>query len=95
MLNGNPGRADAASLDALSSGSYLVFSFDRRVDSIGATTQIFQYGYDLKSWTDIPLAAGPMVALGPPSGGLQSVIVTIPRNGAAKTFGRLKVILNQ
>ena len=95
VLNGNPGRADAASLDALSSGSYLVFSFDRRVDSIGATTQIFQYGYDLKSWTDIPLAAGPMVALGPPSGGLQSVIVTIPRNGAAKTFGRLKVILNQ
>jgi hypothetical protein len=91
VLNGNPGRADAASLDALSSGSDLVFSFARRVDSIGATTQIFQYGYDLDSWTDIPLAAGPMVALGTPSGGLQSVIVTIPRNGAARILGRLKV----
>jgi hypothetical protein len=71
-----------------------VYTLVRRVDSLSCTTQVFQYGDDLLTWTDQPLVAGPMVALATPVGGLQAVTVAIPKAAAASIFGRLKVILN-
>ncbi len=97
VLNGNPGTADPAILPDLDvSGANFVFTFTRRELSANDTTQVFQYGSDLNGWTPLsitpPIAAE--VALGTPSGGLQSVTVTIPKTLAGpsgKIFGRLRV----
>jgi autotransporter-associated beta strand protein len=80
-------------LDA--SGANFIFNFTRREESANDTTQVFQYGDDLSGWTSLSITAptAPEVALGTPSGGLQTVTVTIPKSPgpAAKLFGRLQV----
>ncbi len=98
VLNGNPGQSDPGILPAIaSSGANFVFTFTRRVESANDTTQIFQYGSNLSAWTNVNLTGGspgPEVSLGTPSGGLQSVTVTLPKSAAAdgKFFGRLYVV---
>jgi hypothetical protein len=94
VLNGNPGSSDPSILPALdASGSNFVFSFTRREESANDTTQVFQYGADLTGWTDVAITGTPgaEVTLGTPSGGLQSVTVTIPKDSNTSMFGRLKV----
>ncbi|MGD9418693.1 MAG: beta strand repeat-containing protein [Verrucomicrobiota bacterium JB025] len=93
VLDGNPELADPAILPALdASGENLVFSFTRRADSTADTSQVFQYGSDLTSWTDLDLETAPEVELGTPADGLQSVTVTLDKSLATggKLFGRLQ-----
>jgi len=98
VFDGDPTMADLdnpnlPTLDA--TGADFVFSFTRREESPTDTTQTFQYGSDLTGWTDIPIDTGaPEVSLGTPSGGLQTVTVTVSKSLAVdgKLFGRLTVV---
>jgi hypothetical protein len=98
VLNGNPTVSDPGILPSLdASGANFVFTFTRLEESVGDTTQVFQYGSDLSGWTTVNITAptGPEVALGTlgvPSAGLRTVTVTIPKSVAVggKLFGRLK-----
>ena len=95
VLNGNPGSSDTTILPTLdASGANFVFTFTRREESANDTTQVFQYGSDLAGWTPVNITAptGAEVSLGTPSGGLQTVTVTIPKSAApgGKLFGRLQ-----
>ncbi len=97
VLNGNPGTSDSSILPELDvSGANFVFNFTRREESIGDTTQVFQYGSDLGGWTPLNITAptAEQVALGPVTSGLQPVTVTIPKILASggKLFGRLQVV---
>ena len=93
VLGGDPSLSDPGILPVLdASGPDFVFTFTRRADSTADTVQVFQYGSDLTTWTDVNLA-DPEVTLGPPYGGFQLVTVTIPKSAAVdgKLFGRLVV----
>jgi autotransporter-associated beta strand protein len=97
VLNGNPSASDPSKLPTLAvTATDFVFSFTRRAESATDTTQVFQYGSNLTGWTplNITTPTASQVALGTPSGGLQSVIVTIPKTLASggKLFGRLQVV---
>lgn len=94
VLNGNPGASNPAVLPALNaSGENFVFSFTRRSESANDTTQVFQYGTSLTSWTEVRLTGtlGAEVSFGTPANGIQSVTVTIPKGNNTRLFGRLKV----
>jgi autotransporter-associated beta strand protein len=97
VLNATPSVSDPSKLPTLSvTGADFVFSFTRREESAADTTQVFQYGSNLAGWTSLNITTptASEVALGTPSGGLQSVIVTIPKTLASggKLFGRLQVV---
>ncbi len=100
VLNGDPlnSESPALILPVLNvSGSNFVFSFTRREESTTDTTQVFQYGTDLSGWTSLNITAptASEVALGTPSGGLQTVTVTISKSLAGpggKLFGRLQAV---
>ncbi len=100
VLNGDPlnSESPALILPVLNaSGSNFVFSFTRLVQSTTDTTQVFQYGTDLSGWTSLNITAptASEVALGTPSGGLQTVTVTISKSLAGpggKLFGRLQAV---
>jgi autotransporter-associated beta strand protein len=96
VLNGNPGTPDPAILPDLdASGTNFVFTFTRRELSASDTTQVFEYGSDLGGWTSLNITSptAGQVALGLPTGGLQSVTVTIPKALATggRLFGRLRL----
>lgn len=97
VLNGDPSQSDPTILPDLdASGANFVFSFTRREESAGDTSQVFEYGSDLSGWTPLSITAPTAgeVSLGTPAGGLQTVTVTIPKSLAGpsgKLFGRLKV----
>ena len=101
VLNGNPGVSDVTILPDLDvTATDFVFTFTRRLQSDGDTTQTFEYGANLTGWTPVNITSpvGAQVTLGTPSGTapnqLQTVIVTIPKTEsvAGKLFGRLKVV---
>ena len=98
VLNGNPGKSDPAILPgvAITATDY-VFSFTRRVESATDTTQVFEYGSNLTGWTPLSITAptAAEVALGTPTGDVQTVTVTIPKSYAIgdRLFGRLQVTL--
>ncbi|MGJ8642569.1 MAG: immunoglobulin domain-containing protein [Luteolibacter sp.] len=99
VLNGNPGTSDTEILPSGTRvGTDLIFFFVRRSESPNDTTQVLQISEDLVSFTDVPLdsgtpPAGVTIELGTPSGGLQSVFVTISDNLTpnGNGFVRLKV----
>lgn len=104
VLNGNPGTSDNASIAPTlnASGSNFIFAFNRRADSAGDVTQVFEYSTDLADWTTkapvtIPTTPGTtgFVAVGASSGTapnqVQAVTVTIPKGSDTKLFGRLKI----
>lgn len=95
VLNGDPLNGESLALivptlDA--SGSNFVFSFTRREESAHDTTQVFQYGNNLSGWTTLNITppTAVEVELGTPSGGLQTVKVTVAKSGTPM-FGRLQV----
>jgi len=96
ILGGNPSISDTHILPTLdASGANFVFTFTRREQSTNDTTQVFEYGTDLSSWTALNITAptAAAVTLGTPSAGLQSVTVTIPKTLAGpsgRLFGRLR-----
>ncbi len=101
VLNGNPEISDPGILpDLVVTATQFEFTFARRDDSVAPeTTQIFQYGSSLTSWTDIVVPAGGgivgaatvIVVDGSPA---DTVTVRIPKTeaGGANLFGRLKVV---
>ncbi|MGC4016295.1 MAG: autotransporter-associated beta strand repeat-containing protein [Luteolibacter sp.] len=95
VLGGNPTIADGGSTAPAShqAGGNLIFNYTRSNDSKTDTTQVVQYGSSLSGWTDIPIGAtgGGMVAITPNGNGTETVTVTIPMDGNAKLFARLKV----
>jgi autotransporter-associated beta strand protein len=94
LKNGDPSLSSTAILPTAStSGNDLVFTFHRRNASTADTSQVFQYGSDLSGWTDVPLTHGGMVSITPdtPEAGIDEVIVTVPKIGNPRLFGRLKV----
>jgi hypothetical protein len=95
VLNGNPGVAAAVAQPVLSQNqSQHVFSFSRAAASAADTTQVFQYSTDLDQWTELSLSqpTDAKVAIGVVDGaGMQTVTVTIPKQGDMSMFGRLNV----
>jgi autotransporter-associated beta strand protein len=99
VLNGDPLVSESPSSilpDLDVSGANFVFTFTRREQSGNDTTQAFEYGSDLVGWTllNITSPTAGQVALGEPSGGLQTVTVTLPKSLAGpdgRLFGRLSV----
>lgn len=94
VLNGNPGASDSSILPTLdASGANFVFEFTRRVESADDTTQVFEHSTDLGVWTPVNITGTPGsgVTFGTPSGGLQTVTVTIAKGTETTLFGRLKV----
>ena len=70
-----------------------MFEFTRRVESADDTTQVFEHSTDLGVWTPVNITGTPGsgVTFGTPSGGLQTVTVTIAKGTETTLFGRLKV----
>ncbi len=94
VLNGNPGVSDPIILPTIdATGSNFVFQFTRRTESADDTIQVFEYSTNLSGWTPVNITGTPGagVSFGTPSGGLQTVTVSIPKNGEVKMFGQLKV----
>ena len=96
VLNGNPGQPSLNILPTRTEDPLnFIFSYTRRVESANDTTQTFEYTTDLSDWSNqvaiITPSTDPRVVIGPESGGTQSVTVTIPKNGNAVLFGRLRV----
>ena len=93
VLGGNP---RASSRDTLPTATFssgkLVFTFRRVHSSAADTTQVFQYGTDLLSWTDVPIVAGGGVVIqtDTPQTGTDTVAITLP-GGSPRMFGRLKI----
>lgn len=101
VLNGTPSSSDPAILPDLAvTATDFEFTFSRRDDSLSPeTTQTFQYGTNLVTWTDIvvPAANGTVGAAtitvtdGSPA---DTVKISIPKTEAGasgKLFGRLQV----
>jgi len=94
VLNGNPGSSDPSILPTLNaSGANFVFNFTRRTESANDTTQVFEHSTDLVTWTPVAITGTPGsgVVFGTPSGGLQTVTVTVAKGSATTLFGRLRV----
>ena len=103
VLNGNPSVSDSSILpDLVVTATDFEFTFDRRDDSLSPeTTQTFQWGSTLASWTGsitIPAASGTVgvatvtVTPGTPA---DTVKISIPKTeagGSGKLFGRLQVV---
>ena len=95
-LDGQPGTSSTHILPtAVASGGNLSFSFVRRAESKGDTTQVFQYGTNLTIWTDvaIPASSNGNVTITPdsPGAGLETVVVAVPTGSETTLFARLKV----
>ena len=84
-------------------GTNFVFSFTRRLDSAGDTTQTFESSTNLSDWTTRPPLTIPGTtagtygevvvgsATGTPPNEVQAITITIPKGSATKLFGRLNV----
>ena len=93
LQGGDPSAPSTAILPtSVDTATDLVFTYYRRAAATG-TTQVFQYGSDLSTWTDVPVTAGGVVAItqNNPVEGIDRVVITISKDTNTKLFGRLKV----
>jgi autotransporter-associated beta strand protein len=94
ILDGTPETADAARLPSatVDAGGF-VFTFTRHASSALHSSQVFEYSYDLVSWTTLPLTepAASGLTLGPVVANLQTVTIRLPIPPAGSLFGRLRV----
>jgi autotransporter-associated beta strand protein len=94
LFNGQPAVSSTSILPTLdASGSNFIFTLFRRTDSAVDTTQIFQYGTSLSSWTDVAIPGGAGVTVTPndPSPGIDRIVISVLRGSNSKLFGRLNV----
>jgi hypothetical protein len=100
VLNGNPSTSDSSTLPTLSaSGANFVFSFNRRDDSEGDPSVMFQYRSDLTTWTTAGIGAvgsvvgDATIVVAENAEGADAITVTVPKSVAlnGKLFGRLTV----
>lgn len=94
LFDGDPLSASSAILpDSDVSESHFIFSFHRRRSSLSDTTQVFQFGSDLTTWTNVPLHLGGMVSItaDSPTIGIDEIVISVPKDNHQKLFGRIKV----
>jgi fibronectin-binding autotransporter adhesin len=95
LFNGQPAVSSTSILPTLdASGANFIFTLYRRTDSAVDTTQIFQYGTNLSSWTGVVIPAGSGVTVTPntPSSGIDKIDISVVKSPNTKLFGRLQVI---
>jgi len=97
VLNGIPNNPNSSILPVPSfNATHFVFTFTQREESAATTTQTFEYGTNLGTWTSVNITSptGPEVAFGPSASGARSVTISIPKSAAPTgvIFGRLKVL---
>ncbi|MGJ8639244.1 MAG: LamG domain-containing protein [Opitutaceae bacterium] len=97
VLNGSPSESDPYILPILdATAENLVFTFSRRAESAGDTTQVFQYSSNLSDWFDLNITGvqAPEVTVDDAIDGTEAVTVTVDKDLAedGHLFGRLKVI---
>jgi autotransporter-associated beta strand protein len=97
VLNGLPNTANSGILPVPSlTATHFVFTFTQREESHAATTQTFEYGTNLGTWTAVNITppTGPEVAFGPSVSGARGVTISIPKSAApaGRLFGRLVVL---
>lgn len=98
ILNGSPLEPDQFILPTLdASGENYIFTFNRRAESAGDITQIFQYSSDLSVWNDLNITGvqASEVSVGAEVEGAEEVTVTLSKTVAVdgRLFGRLKAIV--
>ncbi|MCX6879177.1 MAG: hypothetical protein NTW21_36040 [Verrucomicrobia bacterium] len=94
LQDGDPTLSSTAILPTASiTATALRFTFHRRASTITGTTQTFQYGSNLRDWTDVPITNGSLVTItaDTPILGIDEVVVTVPQAANTKLFGRFKV----
>lgn len=94
ILNGNPGVSDPQILPDLNvTGTHFVFTFVRRIESFGDTSQVFQYNTDLGAiWQEvaIPQTSAGDVVITPVDLVTEQVQVSILKGANVRMFGRVK-----
>ncbi len=96
LLGGSPAVANDVVLPTpAAGGNNLVLSFERHDQAIGVLSVIVQTSTDLANWpTGAEIVIGKTSSAGvaiTDNGATDSVVITIPKSGAAAKFARLKV----
>ena len=92
LQNGDPSVGATAILPTLTTtATDLVFTFHRRAASTADTTQTFEYSDNLTIWTPLAIPGGTGVVVTDIGGGMDEVVVTVPRGFNTTLFGRLAV----
>ncbi len=92
LQNGDPSLGSTAILPTTTTtATDLVFTFHRRAASTANTTQRFEYSDDLTIWTPLAIPGGTGVVVTDIGGGIDEVVVTVPRGSNTNLFGRLAV----
>jgi len=92
LRNGDPSVGSTAILPtSTTTATDFVFTFYRRAASTADTTQIFQYSVNLTNWTPLAIPGGTGVVVTDIGGGIDEVVVTVPRGSNTTLFGRLVV----
>jgi autotransporter-associated beta strand protein len=96
LKDGDPSISSTGILPTLNaSGANFVFTFFSRAAATGVT-QVFESSTTLGagSWTSLAIPGGAGVAVTPntPSPGIDQVVITVPKVGNTKLFGRLQVV---
>ena len=96
LKDGNPSTSNTGILPTLNaSGANFVFTFFSRAAATGVS-QVFESSTTLGagSWAPLAIPGGAGVAITPdtPTAGIDQVVVTVPKAGNTKLFGRLQVV---
>lgn len=92
LQGGDPSVSNPGILPTVNaSGSNFVFSYYRRAAATG-TTQTFEYGSTLSSWTPVAIPGGLGVNVTDQGGGIDKVEITVAKDANTKLFGRLQVV---
>ena len=92
LQGGNPAVSNATILPtSVATGTNFSFIYFRRTAATG-TTQTFQHGSTLGSWTDIAIPGGAGVVIADQGGGIERVEITVPKGSHSALFGRLRVL---
>lgn len=91
LQGGDPSQSTTGILPAVdATGANFIFTCYRRTAATG-TTQTFEYGTDLGTWTPVAIPGGAGVAVADQGGGIEKVEITVSKGANAKLFGRLQV----
>jgi len=92
LQNGDPSVGSTAILPtSTTTATDFVFTFHRRAASTTDTTQTFEYSDNLTNWVPLAIPGGTGVVVTDIGGGIDEVVITVPRGSNTKLFGRLVV----
>ena len=92
LQNGDPSVGSTAiQPTSTTTATDLVFTFHRRAAATANTTQWFETSGDLTIWTPLAIPGGTGVVVTDIGGGIDEVVVTVPRGSNTNLFGRLAV----